>query len=194
MKKIPWILGVVLSVFILTSCGSTAYVQKDNAYNFSNVKSYAWVNGTEKEKGAGSPKITTGDLTDRKIRASIDKHLQATGWRLNNQNPDVLLVYDVDVQRENRNISNPVYSQPVTRWFYNPYARRYVSVFYPSEFLGYDNSTQTVKEGTLTLTMTDAYTDKTIWQGWTTSEVNGKNLSDREIDNNVKAIIKKLEK
>jgi hypothetical protein len=103
-------------------------------------------------------------------------------------------VYDVDVQRESRNVSDPVYSQPTTRWFYNPYQRRYTPVYYPSQFLGYDNRTQTVREGTLTLTMMDADTDKTIWQGWTTSEVNGRTLSDRQIDNNVKAIIKKLEK
>ena len=194
MKKTLGLLGVVLSIFFLASCGSTAHVQKDNAYDFSNVKTYAWVNGTQKDKGENAPKTRTNDLTDRKIRASIDKNLQATGWSENNRNPDVLLVYDVDVQKEDRNVSNPVYSQPTTRWFYNPYQRRYVSVYYPSQFLGYDNSTETIKEGTLTLTMMDAGTDKTIWQGWASSVVNGKNLSDRDIDNHVKAIVKKLDK
>ena len=194
MKKMTWMMGVVLSVFILSSCGSTAHIQKDNDYNFSKVKTYAWVNGTQKDKGITEPSAKTNDLTDRKIRASVNKNLQAIGWREADQNPDVLLVYDLDVQKEERNISNPVYSQPTNRWIYNPYTRRYVSIYYPSQFLGYDNSTQTVKEGTLILTMTDANTDKTIWQGSTTSEINGRNLSDRAIDYNVKAIIKKLDK
>jgi len=189
-----WLLGVVMSVFILWGCGSVAYVQKDNNFDISKVRSYAWVDGTQKDKNNTATKTKINDLTDRKIRQSIDKNLQASGWKEVTDNPDVLLVYDVDVQKENRNVSNPVYSQPTTRWFYNPYSRRYVSVYYPSQFVGYDNTTQTVKEGTLTLTMLNADTDKTIWQGWTTSDVNGKNLSDREIDNNVKAIIKKLDK
>ena len=32
-----------------------------------------------------------------------------------------------------------------------------------------------VREGTVTITMVDAKTNKTVWQGWTTDEVNSKN-------------------
>ena len=67
-----WMMGVVLSVFILSSCGSTAHIQKDNDYNFSKVKTYAWVNGTQKDKGITEPSAKTNDLTDRKIRASVN--------------------------------------------------------------------------------------------------------------------------
>ena len=81
---------------------------------------------------------------------------------------------------------------PTTRYFYNPYSRRFVPVYYPSQFLGYDNRTETVKEGTITLTMMNAVNEKTIWQGWTSSEVNGRRMTDKEIDENVKAIVKKL--
>ena len=194
MKKMTLVLGVVMSIFILSSCGSTAHVQKDDTFDFSKARTYAWVEGTQVDKGISTPKTRASDLTDRKIRESIEKNLQVNGWSKSTKNPDVFLVYDVDVQNESRNVSDPVYSQPTTRWFYNPYQRRYVPVYYPSQFLGYDNRTETVKEGTLTLTMLNADTDKTIWQGWTTSQVNGRTLSDREIDNNVKAIIKKMDK
>ncbi len=190
-----WFLGVALGIFILSGCGSSANIQKDNSYNFSKIRSYAWVNGTQKEKGSSDSKTARmNDLTDRKIRNSIDENLQKNGWALNERNPDVLLVYDVDVQREERNVSNPVYSQSTTRWFFNPYQRRYVPVFYPSQFLGYDNQTQTVRESTLTLTMMDADSDRTIWQGSTTSELSGRNLSDRAIASNVKTLLKRLDK
>jgi hypothetical protein len=194
IKRMTGLMGVVLSIFILSGCGSSASIQKDNSYNFSKIRSYAWVDGTQKIKGVTETRTRTNDLVDRKIRGAVDQNLQKNGWAMNTRNPDVLLVYDVDVQRENRNVSNPVYSQSTTRWFFNPYQRRYVPVYYPSQFLGYDNTTQTVKEGTLTLTMMDADSDRTIWQGSTTSEVAGRNLSDREINSNVKAILKKLDK
>jgi hypothetical protein len=193
MKKMQWLLGFVLSVFVLImlgSCGRKVIVQKDDNFQAGKIRTYAWVAGTQKDSLTQKPKVN--DLTDRRIRSIIDKNLQKNGWKESNQKPDVLLVYDVDVARENRNISDPVYTQPMTRWFYSPYGRRYVPVYYPSEFLGYDNRTQTYREGTLTLTVMNANTEKTIWQGSTSSELNGRKMSDKEINENAKAIIKKL--
>jgi hypothetical protein len=193
MKKTKWLLGIVLSVFILfllASCERKVYVQKDENFNSKEIRTYAWVTGTQKD--SISPKTRPNDLSDRKIRNIIDKNLQENGWRETKRNPDVLLVYDVDIARESRSINDPVYSQPTTRWFFNPYLRRYTPVYYPSQFLGYDNRTETYREGTLTLTVMNADSERTIWQGSTSSEVNGRRMSDKEIDENAKAIIKKL--
>jgi hypothetical protein len=41
--------------------------------------------------------------------------------------------------------------------------------------------------------MADAKTDKTIWQGWSTGEVDSRNLSSREIQSSVRAIFKKFD-
>ncbi len=190
MKKTPWFISAVISVFLLAACSRVAYVQKDDAVDFSKIKTYAWVEGTDKDSITHKPRVN--DLVDTKIRQSIDRNLQLSGWKEVNKNPDVLLVYDMDVQREDRNISDPVYSMPTTRWFFNPYTRRYVPVYYPSQFLGYDNRRKSFKEGTITLTLLNAVNEKTIWQGWTSSEVNGRRMTDKEIDDNVKAIVKKL--
>jgi len=190
MKKLHYFLGAFMGLFILAGCGSVAHVQKDDSVDFSKIKTYAWVKA-EKVKGrTKSGKLN--DLVDNKIRQSVDRNLQANGWHQVNSKPDVLLVYDVDVQKETKNVSDPVYSQPMTRWFYNPYRRGYVPIYYSSEFLGYNNSTEIVNEGTLTLTIMNANTEKTIWQGWTTSEIDGRRMTDKEIDDNVKAIVKKL--
>lgn len=196
MKKTTCILGIALSlflVFLLTSCSRQAFVQKDDTVDFSKIKTYAWVTGTQKDSTKKSAtQVGTNDLVDRKIRASVDKNLQENGWKLVTNNPDVVLVYDVDVQKENHTVADPQYSMPATRWFYSYYSGRYVPVYYPSQFLGYRDRTETVKEGTITLTVMDARKDKTIWQGWTSSEVNGKRMTDKEIDENVKAIVKRL--
>lgn len=189
MKKIQWILGVMISLFILAGCGKQVYVQKDNTVDFSKIRTYSWVPAQRDSLG----KRTVNSLVDSKIKASINSNLSANGWREVRRNPDVYLVYDVDVQRERVNVSDPVYSQPMTRWYYSYYSRRYVPVYYPTQLLGYNDRTEVVNNGTLTLTVTDARNDKTIWQGWTTSEVNGRRLTDKEIDDNVKAIVKKLD-
>jgi hypothetical protein len=68
-----------------------------------------------------------------------------------------------------------------------------VAIRYPSQFLGYDNDQYEIRQGTITITMVDAETNKTVWQGWTTDEVNSKNLTGREIDNSVKSIFRKFD-
>ena len=193
MKKIQWLLGVLLSVFLVflfCGCGTSAYVQKDNTVDFSKLKTYAWVGGTQKDSLGRKP--DKNDLVNRKIKQSITKNMKQNGWREVSVNPDVWLVYDMDIQREKRRVNDPVYSYPTTRWFYNPYSRRFVPVYYPSRFLGYREGTESVRERTLTLTILDADNNKTIWQGWVSSDINGRHMSDREIDESVKAIVKKL--
>jgi hypothetical protein len=59
--------------------------------------------------------------------------------------------------------------------------------------LGYDRSQHSVKEGTVTVSVIDAKTEKTVWQGWTTDEVNSQNLTNKEIQNAVKTIFKKFD-
>jgi len=193
MKKLPWIAIISMAVIVMMSCGRTAYVQKDADVDFSNIKTYSWVT-TQAHKETASPQTRNDDLTNRKIRQAIDKNLAEKGWKEVKKNPDVYLVYDVMIEEGNKKVTTPVYSQSFTRWLFNPNSRRWVPVFYPSQFIGYDEDTEKVKEGTLTLTLMDADTDKTIWQGWTTSEMSGRKLTDKQIDSKVKAIVAKLNK
>lgn len=190
MKKKQWMMAATAGLLMLAGCGQVAYVQKDDQVDFKKIKTYAWVYGTQKDSLVKKPR--TNDLVDRKIRNSIDRNLQKNGWKLVNRNPDVLLVYDVDVQRETRTVSDPVYSLPLTRWYFSPYGRRYVPVYYPSQLMGFNDHRENFREGTITLTVMNAKNDKTIWQGWTSSEINGRRMTDKEIENNVKAIVKKL--
>lgn len=192
MKTMKWTATLLSAIFLLISCSRTAYVQKDSDVDFSKIKTYSWVR-TQADKETANASTRNDDLTNRKIRQSIDRNLAEKGWKEVKNNPDVYLVYDVMIEKENKIDRNAVYSQSFTRWFFNPASRRWVPVFYPSRFLGFDENTRTVNEGTLTLTMMDADTDKTIWQGWTTSALNGRKLSDKQIDSKVKAIVKKLE-
>ncbi|TDO29347.1 DUF4136 domain-containing protein [Sediminibacterium goheungense] len=193
MKKIQWMTITVLMVWVMISCGRTAYVQKDADVDFSTIKTYSWVT-TQANKEKASVQIKNDDLTNRKIRQAIDKNLAEKGWKEVKKNPDVYLVYDIMIEEENKKVTTPVYSQSFTRWFFNPRNRRWVPVFYPSQFMGYDEDMEKVKEGTLTLTLMDADTDKTIWQGWTTSEMSGRKLTDKQIESKVKAIVAKLTK
>jgi hypothetical protein len=189
MKFMKLLSVAALSGLLLAGCASVAHVEKDKTVNFNNYHSYAWVD-TKESKSDSSVKVS--DLTERIIKEAVNNEMVKTGWK-ESKKPDVLLTYDILVERGIKEQNNPVYSQPYTRYYYNPYSRRYVAVYYPSQFMGYDNDQQQVKEGTITLRLIDAKTDKTIWQGWTTDEVNSRNLTSKEIQNGVKSIFRKFD-
>lgn len=192
MKKMKGLLGMLTMGIVLVSCGTTAMVQKDNHVDIRKFRTYAWVDASTKDTSKHVAK--TSDLTDRKIKESIERNLAEQGWKLTKKNPDVLLSYEVDIEKERRNRQTPMYSEPTYRYVYSPYGRRWVPIYYPSELMGYRNSTETVQEHTLTVSLIDAETDKTVWQGWTTIDSNARRMTDKEIDNNVRAIVKKLDR
>ncbi|TMI95760.1 MAG: DUF4136 domain-containing protein [Bacteroidetes bacterium] len=177
----------VLSIGLLAGCASSAHIEKDETVNFSKYKTFTWLHGENGKLESQS------DLTESKIRNAVSKEFEKIGWRESKNKPDVILDYDVLVERSSQQQSEPVYSQPYSRLIYNPYTRRYATIFYPSQFLGYDSYEKVIREGTVTVTMIDAKTDKTVWQGWTTAEVNNRNLTNKEIQKAVANIFKKSE-
>ena len=185
-----WI-GYLSFVFLLASCASTAHIEKDDNADFKHYKTFAWV---DKDGEGKNDRNRSKDLVEEKIRKAVNLELEkSAGWRESKNHPDVLLSYDVLVERGIKENNNPVYSRPYSRLIYNPYARRYATIYYPSEFMGYDRDQRSIREGTVTITMIDSRTDKTVWQGWTTDEVRSKNLTSKEIQNSVKAIFRKFD-
>ncbi len=183
-----WLLGLVLPVLLVVSCATPAYVEKDEQADFSRYKSFAWIDNSNKEG-----KSRQNEFLKKNVQEAVNAKLQKEGWKEDRNNPDVLLNYDLLVERSTRELRDPVYTQPFSQLFYNPYTRRYGRIFYPSTFLGYDNNTISVREGTLTITMLDAKTDKTVWQGWTTDEVRSRNVTKKEVQTSVNNIFRKFD-
>jgi len=191
MRYLKIFSAAIVSGLLLAGCASVAHVEKDDSVNFGNYHSYAWVETRDSKND--SAKVNVSDLTERRIKEAVNAELAKAGWKESNRRPDVLLSYDVLVERGTKENADPVYSQPFTRYLYNPYTRRWISIYYPSQFLGYDRNPRSVKEGTVTISVIDAKTEKTVWQGWTTDEVNSHNLTSKEIQNAVKSIFRKFD-
>jgi hypothetical protein len=183
--------GYLSFVFLLASCASTAHIEKDDNVDFKHYKTFAWI---DKDGEGKNDRNRNNDLTEQKIRQAVNTELEKNaGWRETKNHPDVLLSYDVLVERGVKENNNPVYSTPYSRVIFNPYTRRYATIYYPSQFMGYDRDQRSIREGTVTISMIDTRTDKTVWQGWTTDEVRSKNLTSKEIQNSVRAIFKKFD-
>ncbi len=183
--------GFLAFILVLASCGTTAHIEKDDTVDLSRYRTFAWV---DRDGEGRNDRNKNNDLTEQRMREAVNKELEKTaGWREVRNRPDVLLSYDVLVERGTKETTNPVYTRPSSRLVYNPYTRRYATIFYPSQFAGYERDERTIREGTVTISMIDAKTDKTVWQGWTTDEVNSRNLTTKEIQNSVKSIFRKFD-
>lgn len=180
-------------VFLLSGCVQQGYHQKDNSVDFNSISTYAWAEG-DGDKNYDTRRPNQNSLRDTRIMQTVDRYLQGHGWTQNKTNPDVYLVFDVVEDQSQQQVTTPVYSQPFNRWYFNPNTRRWVPIYYPSNFMGYNTASRQVKEGTLTLTMMNPGSDKVIWQGWTTSEIYGRKISDEKIERDVQAIIRELKK
>ncbi|MGZ8558410.1 MAG: DUF4136 domain-containing protein, partial [Chitinophagaceae bacterium] len=122
MRNLKLWSGSLAIVFLLASCATTAHIEKDDNTDFTKYRTFAWIEKDGKDKKDRK----NNNLAEQKVRDAVSKELEKTaGWRETNNNPDVLLSYDVLVERSVKQQSEPVYSNPFARTFYNPYSRRF---------------------------------------------------------------------
>lgn len=179
-----------LAAVLFTSCANTAHIEKDPAADLGNYKTYSWISNDQNEVKSKAHK---NDLAESNIHTAVNQQLEKNGFTEVKRNPDLLVTYDLLVEKSVKQQSEPLYSRSFTRLYFNPYTRRYGTIYYPSQFLGYDNYSTPVKEGTVTITIVDPKTDKTIWQGWATDQINSSNFTGKEIQKNVKSIFRKFD-
>ena len=182
--------GFVAIAGLAVSCKSPVYVQRDETVNLRDYHTYAWV---ETEASQDDNSRRSPAYSDMSVRKAINAELARQGWRQVRNDPDVLLSYDILVERSTALQSDPVYSQPFTRWYYNPYRRRWGTIYYPSQFMGYQNYDVPVREGTITVTMTDPRNDKLVWQAWTTERLNYSRMTSDEIAKSIRNIFNKFD-
>ena len=190
MKTVKYICAAFVVAFTIAACSAPVHVEKDNSVNFKNYKTYMWVDTKYNESDNTKRPSSYGDIG---VRNAANAELRKAGWAEVSNDPDLLVSYDVLVQNTTARRSDPVYSQSYSRTYYNPRARRWGTIYYPSQFLGYNNYDVPVKEGTISITLTDADTDKIVWQCWTTDELNYTRITPEEITAGVQNIYSKLD-
>lgn len=177
---------ILLVIFFFnTNCSSPAYVQTDNSVSLTDYKTYTWADTRASEDDDSKRTTAYADIS---IHNAVNAELKKWGWTEVTENPDVFVTYDILVEGSTDIKREPVYSQPYTRYYYNYSRRTWIPVYYPSEFVGYQEYQTPVKDGTVTITIIDAKTDKNIWQGWTTENLSQSRITDGDIRKSVKNI------
>lgn len=188
MKKALQISGLLLAAGIgLVGCATTSHVEVAKGVNFSNYKTFGWAN----DSGAKKAGRADNQIVDNNIKNSIGMELEQKGWQ-EADNPDVLLDYNVMVEKGVRTETDPAFSYPYSSYYYNPWRRRLGYYYSPAFFSGYRTYNVPFKEGTLTVNMIDAKTNKLLWQGYAKGDVSASHVNSKEAEADVKSIFKKL--
>jgi hypothetical protein len=105
MKRFRLFGLLTIGILILASCQSVAYIEKDDTVNFSNYKTYAWVSSSETQSDLNKKAVS---LTEQKVRKAVNSELAKQGWREVKNRPDILLSYDVLVEKTVKEDNNAV--------------------------------------------------------------------------------------
>ncbi len=123
--------------------------------NFSAYRTYAWIPITINE-GSTTAKsaMQSNTLLDSRIRGAVDSNLKAKGLTLNEETPDLLVVYHTGMQNK----------VDVTDWGYS-YAGSYWG------WAGQDIDVYNYTEGTLLVDLVNSKTKQLAWRGSATGVV-----------------------
>ena len=179
----------VLAAFIITGCGVQSYVEKDPSVNLDSYRTYAWIG----DKGSKKDDKPYKDFQETYLQDLISQHLEKNGFVKAKSKPDVLIDYDVMIENAVKESSNPVYSRPYVRYFYNPYTGRVNSLYFPSRYMGNNTYDVPYKSGTITINIVDNDSKKLVWQGWAETEVTKRRIAKDDMNKIVRSIFKKLD-
>jgi hypothetical protein len=110
MKATNWKLfgSVAVATLLIVGCSAPVHVEKDDTVDFSKYKTFAWAD----KEGGKKDRDKSNDIMEQKFKDAVTNALDKQGWRVDNRRPDVLISYDVLVERGSRRQSDAVYSQP----------------------------------------------------------------------------------
>lgn len=176
----------VAVAFTITGCSVTSHTAQMSGINFNDYKTFAWVSTTKNDKSDRA----NNDIIDNNIKNSVTKELTNRGWVEDQAGPDVLMDYTIAVRHGRRVEDAPVYSYPFSRYVYR--RGRIYSLWFPSSLMGMRSVDVPFREGELTVNMIDAKTNKLIWQGWATGDLNDRQFTNKDVNKQVKSIFKKF--
>jgi hypothetical protein len=191
---LPVLFLFALTAGLLSSCSYAIKVStfKEEGINLSNYKTYAW---------AAPGDTTLNTLRDDKIFAAVivnaaDVELKKKGMKVDNQNPDVVFIFDSKIEEQ------VVYRESTSPnpWLgYSGYGYGY-GYMGPGYYMGTNNLTTfhtethstLIDQGMLGYTMYDRKTGKLLWRGVATQKISKNPDIEKSIKKATKNIFAKL--
>jgi Domain of unknown function (DUF4136) len=178
MKKITLCtMGVMFLLATSAFCQDIRY-NFDKDADFSKFKTYKWV----EIKGATQPNA----ITDKDIKQSVDAQLATKGLTKVDDNPDLLIGYQVGIGTEKQ------FTSYNSDWGYGP--GWYRGGWYGSTGGMTTGQTSTIYNGMLDLDMYESSKKDLVWRGTATKTIDPNAKPEKQQKNLDKAVAKLLKK
>jgi hypothetical protein len=160
----------LLLFFVLLGCSFVAAqdvnYNYDQSVDFSKYRTYKWA--------AIEGKMYPNELADKNIRNAADAELAKKGFTKTETNPDLLIAYEVALDKETQ----------IDTWGSGSWG------WYGGGMTS--TTTSTIQVGTLVLDMYEPAGQKLVWRGTATKTLNPKNSPEKRQKNLQKAMQKML--
>jgi hypothetical protein len=158
MKTLQFAVFLISSIFLLAGCTATSSVitDYDREADFSQYRTFFWTdefqvrNDNENNEGAREP-LFYNTLNKKRLKQAIQREMEARGYTLSSENPDLLVNAQVLVEERSTNQN-----------------------YYPSRGLYYwgpvnpTPSSTNKKEGDIVIDLIDQNQHQLVWQGYAT--------------------------
>ncbi|UZH55270.1 DUF4136 domain-containing protein [Salinimicrobium tongyeongense] len=184
----------LLSAILLVGCGPKVDTNKRTAQSLDSFESYAFLPNQDTIQTSSYDNAQVNEIVIDEIRQNMDD----LNYRLDRNQPDLLVYYHLMLDEEMAVNANPVYtnySYYRPGFYVGPYYRNYAynNYFTVPRIAG--NSVQQVpyKEGTIVIDLINRRTNEIVWRGRAEDVITPGNL-DEELRAYVNAIFERLPK
>ncbi|AHM59440.1 putative lipoprotein [Flammeovirgaceae bacterium 311] len=179
MKYFSSFLAVVF--LVLASCSPSVKTDQVSDVNFTEFKTYAYLPSGETESERA--------VFDESVIREVDQEMQARGYRLDTQEPDLLVLVKSMYEQEEELRRVPV---ATTYNYYGTGFRapaRLGPAYYPGyanypTFTGYGIQEVEYTEGTFVVDVINRETGQIIWRGWSSTPVDP-----MELDSSIRSYV-----
>lgn len=182
----------LMTAFLFTSCGPRVDSDKMTSKSMSSYTSYAFLPNQDTIQTSNYNNDQVNEIVIDEIR----KNMQEKNYRLDRNQPDLLVYYHLMMDEENAVNANPVYtnySYYRPGHYVGPYYRNYAynNYFTIPRIAGANVQQVPYREGTLVIDLIDRRTNEIVWRGRAEDVVEPNNL-DQELRSYVNAIFDRL--
>jgi hypothetical protein len=195
MRFLKYFLSLTLMAGILfTSCGPKVDADKKTARSMSSFDTYAFLPNQDTIQTSNYDNARVNEIVIDQIR----NKMQEKNYRLDRNQPDLLVYYHLMMDEEMAVNANPVYtnySYYRPGHYVGPYYRNYAynNYFTIPRIAGNNVQQIPYKEGTLVIDLIDRRTNEIVWRG-SAEDVIDRNDLEAELRTYVNAIFERLPK
>ena len=194
MNFFKYVVSIVFLSLLLGSCGAKIETDKKAKVNMNEFSSFAFLPNQDTIKTSRYDNTVVNEI----IIDQIKKNMQQLNYRLDRNQPDLLVYYHLMFDEEVSVNASPVYtnySYYRPGYYVGPYYRNYIydNYFTIPRLSGNRIEQIPYKEGTIVIDVIDRKTNEIVWRGKANDVITPNNL-DEKLRNYVNAIFDKFPK